>query len=219
MTYALSLILWMATAQTATQPSRVSIRHPSNEERALRAQLDEARSQLDTAREQLAKLEAESGMPDNAVAALLLSDRPDLAPLQRKGSRHVSSERRQARIDVYSSVDGDQTMVAVVVNLKNPRGQKPWEPTEAWVSAPFGPRTFAGFGLRAPWYPPVPVAVRSSPQRILPGQPARIVVVFDKADFEVADGPFKIGLQRDGKAEFEFELLPSDLQPTSEAGG
>ena len=149
MTYALSLIFWMATAQTAGQPvvvpaavpATASAQHvPSDSERALRAQLDEARDQL-------AKMKEESGMPDNAVAVLLLSDRPQLAPLRLLGSRHVQYGPREVQIDVYGSKRKGETMVAVVVNLENPRGQKTWEPAEAWVRAPFGPKTFAAFGL------------------------------------------------------------------------
>ena len=225
MTHALSLILLMATAQTAGQPAPVPTTAPvavpapvivqyvpSDNERALRAQLDEARDQL-------ARMKEESGLPDNAVAALLVSGRPELASLRPLGSRYADSVTRHVRIEVYGSTRKDETMVAVVVNLKNPRDEKAWEPTEAWVRVPFGPRTFAAFGLPAPWYPPKSVAVRSAPTRILPGQSARIVVVFDKTDLESADGPIRIGLQRDGKPEFEFVLLPSDFQPSSQSEG
>ena len=102
MTYALSLILWMATAQTAdrpaTAPTTVVVQSvPSDTERTLRAQLEEALARLDEARDQLAKVRAESGMADNAVAALLLSDRPDLASLRRFSGRYVPNGVRVSR--------------------------------------------------------------------------------------------------------------------------
>lgn len=219
MTYALSLFLWMATAQTADKPAPAVVQHiPSERERALRAQLDEARAQLDEARDRLAKVEAESGLADNAVAALLLSDHPELAALRPVNSRYVHSDYRRAWIDVFASTGGEKTMVAVVVKLKNPRDQATWQPTEAWVSVPSGPTTFIAAGHFPPWFPPKPVAVRSAPQHVVPGQSARIVVVFDKTDLEFAYGPVRVGLQRDGKTEFQFELWPSEVQPTLETG-
>lgn len=231
MTYALSLILWMATAQASAQPTVAPVIVPataiiqcvpSDTERALRAQVDEARgqleearAQLDEARERAAKLEAESGMADNAVAALLLSDRPELASLRLRGSRFIYGGAGKAQIDIYVPARKDVKMVAVVVNLRNRRDEKTWEPTKAWLTGPIGPKLYTQFHL----LPPMPIAVRSAPQRILPGQSARIVVVFDKTDLEATDEPVRIGIQRDDVSELEFELTPPDLQPTSETGG
>jgi hypothetical protein len=225
MTYALSLILWATITQTSTQPApmptdapvavpaTVVVQYaPGDTERALRTQIDEARDQL-------AKVKEESGRADNALAALLLSDHPETVGLPRRGLRHVRYGPREIQIDVYGSMRKDEPMVAVIVNLKNPRGEKTWEPTEAWVMAPYNPNTFARHGLPIPWYPPMPAAVRSAPQRILPGQSARIAVVFDKTDLESADEPVRIGLQRDGELELEFELALSDVQPTREGRG
>jgi hypothetical protein len=40
-------------------------------------------------------------------------------------------------------------------------------------------------------------------------------VVFDTTDIGLDDGPVTIELLRDGKVGFEFELKPSDVQPSS----
>jgi len=101
-------------------------------------------------------------------------------------------------------------MVAVLVDLKNPRDEMLWVPMEAQVKTPFGPATMATFNLPVRWLPPTPATLRSAPQRILPGQSARIVVVFDTADIERAGGPLTIVLLRDGKPDFEFVLQPSE---------
>jgi len=232
MACALSLILWMTTAQTAghpaTQPAPAAAPTPApvavpatvvvqsvpnDSELALRAQLEEVRARLDEARDQIAKLKAESGLADNAIAALLLSDHPELATLRRWTLRYVRNGTRAAEIGVYASKDRGDTMVAVIVALRNPRDQKTWEPTKAWVSTPFGLKSLA-LRLR-----PVPAAVRSAPQRILPGQSARIAVVFDKADFDFIDGPFKVRIERDDQSAFEFVLEPSDFPSTSATEG
>ena len=218
MTYAL-LLLWTATAQTAdrstaapaTAPAIVVQCASSGDDRTLRAQLDEVRAQLTTAKE-------ESRMPDHAVATLLVSDHPELTSLWRTNKRHADRGIHKATIDVFVSPRPDETMVAVVVNLKNPRDEKTWEPKEAWIKTPFAPKTMAAFDLPVRWLPPTPAAVRSVPQRILPGQSARIAVVFDRTDVDLAGGPVVIELLRDGEWEFEVELKSSDLLAMSKGG-
>lgn len=215
MTYALSLIVWMATAQTAghsgtvpaAQPAAVVVPYVvSDNERTLRAQLEETRAQL-------AKQKAESGLADNALAALLLSDHPELATLRRWTLRYTRNGTRAAEIGVYASKNRLDTLVAVIVTMRNPRDQKTWEPTKAWVSPPSGLRSLV-WRLR-----PLPAAVRSAPQVILPGQSGRIVVVFDKADFDFMDGPFKVQIERDDQSAFEFVLKPSDFPSRSATEG
>jgi len=226
MTYALSLILWMATAQTAGQPATVPATQPapaatpaamivqctpSDSERALRAQLDEARGQLDGAKEQLAKLKEEASMPDHAVAALLVSDHPDLALLERFSRRHTvgagMGRLREVDAEVYLSPHTDETMTAVVLTLRNPREAPAWEPKEAIIRTPSSYRD-----------PPVPVALRSSPERIRPGETARIALVFDRLDLRLDDYA-SLALFRDGKWEMEIELRPSDFQVASANSG
>jgi len=221
MPYALSLILWMATAQTAAAPAAVPTATPatmvvqstpSDSERALRAQLDEARRTLAEANEQLAKLKEAASMPDHAVAVLLVSDHPDLAQLQRVTWRSTAGAGqwriRDAELEVYVSPDGDETMTAVVLTLRNPREMPTWEPKEAFISAPSY--------LRGP---PVPVAVRSSPERILPGQKARVALVFDRLDVDLDEPYTNLALFRDGKWEMEIELHPSDFLAASATSG
>ncbi len=228
------LILWMTTAQAnaqaekpvatppaapATTPATGVVQcAPSDCERALRAQLDEARSQLDQtrsqldgarselaeAKEQVAKLKEEAGMPDHAVAALLVSDRPDLAPLKRVMRRPVSGAGmrriRAVQAEVYVSPDRHVTMAAVVLTTRNPREAPTWEPTEGLLMTSSFWRD-----------PPVPVAVRSSPERIRPGETARIAVVFDLRDVRLDDAYATVALFRDGKWEMESELQISDF--------
>jgi hypothetical protein len=182
---------------------------PGDAERELRAQLDEARGQLDEARGQLkgarreaadakgrlAKLKEEASMPENAVAALLVSDHPEMARLQlvqRRAATGAGQWRiRHAQLDVYVSDHPDATMAAVVLTMRNPREMPTWEPREAFLSAPsYFPRD-----------PPVPVAVRSSPERIRPGEKARVVLVFDLLDVDL-DRPYSsLALFRNGKWE------------------
>ena len=227
MTYALSLILWMATAQTAGEPAAAPAAPPastpaaavvqcppSEAERMLRAQLDEARGQLKAARREVAderkrsaRLKEQSSMPDHAVAALLVSDHPDLAPLKRMGSRSTSAAGqgriRYGQLEIYASPHTDETMTAVVLTVRNPREAPTWEPKEAIMRTPSFYRD-----------QPVPVALRSSPERIRPGETARIALVFDRLDLR-PDDYASLALYRDGKWEMEIELGPSDLQVAS----
>jgi len=191
-------------AGTAPAPTVVVQCPPSDDERALKAQLNEARGRL-------AKAKEESGMPDHAVAALLASDRPDLAALVVFKRRHIlGSGKGRVRVveaEVYMSPHPDETMTAVVVTLRNPREAPTWEPKEASIRAHFGGN------------PPVPVALHSVPQRILPGQTARIALVFDRLDVKLEESPATLALLRDGKWEMEIELHPSDVQVASAQPG
>jgi hypothetical protein len=242
MPYAFSLILWMAIAQTAGQPATQSAPTaalaaapaaaptaapaavvvqcpPGDAERALQDQLDEVRGRLDEAlrdaaeaKEQLAKLKEEAGMPDHAVAALLVSENPELAPLRRVIRKVVAGAGmrriRDVQADVYVSDDPHVTMAAVVLTTRNPREAPTWEPTEGL--------------LRTPSYwqdPPVPVAVHSSPERIRPGETARIALVFDRLDVNLDESYATLALLRDGKWEMEIELEPSDFQVASATSG
>jgi hypothetical protein len=99
-------------------------------------------------------------------------------------------------------------MAAVVLTLRNPREMPTWEPKDAFISAP----AYLG-GL------PVPVAVRSSPERILPGQTARVALVFDLLDVNLDEPYSNLTLFRDGKWEMQFELHPSDFQVASAKSG
>jgi hypothetical protein len=217
MTYALSLLLWMATAQTAAQPAPVPAAAgvqcpPSDGERALRAQLDEARRRLTEAEEQVAKLKDEASMPDHAVAALLVSDHPDLAPLERFSWRNIAGAGRwrirRGELDVYVSRHTDETMTAVVLTLRNPPEAPTWEPKEASIT-----------GSPFPGDPPVPVAVQSSPERIRPGQTARIALVFDRLDVDFSRSYATLALLRDGDLEMYLELRPSDFEVASATSG
>jgi len=82
-------------------------------------------------------------MPDHAVAALLLSDRPELTSLVRVATRAANRGIRRAQLDVYLTPHQGETMVAVVVDLKNPRDEETWEPREAQVKTapPLHPAT------------------------------------------------------------------------------
>jgi hypothetical protein len=226
MTYALSVILWMTIAQ-ADAGTEVVQSPPSDAERALRAQLEEARAQLDEAHGQLgetrrklaeakaqaAKLKEESSMPDHATAALLVSDRADLAWLRWIGRRHVTGtgrwQIRRVQVDVYGSPHAGETMTAVMLTVRNPREAPTWEPKEAFFRPPFYRRE----------EPPVPVAVRSSPERIRPGETARIVVVFDRVDVDFSPSYATLALLRDGEPEMSIELVPSDFQVASAISG
>jgi hypothetical protein len=75
------------------------------------------------------------------------------------------------------------------------------------------------FGRPVRRLPAVPVAVRSNPRRIAPGQSARIALVFDKTDIDLDHGPVTVELFREGKWEFELALLPSDVEPPSKSEG
>ncbi len=67
--------------------------------------------------------------------------------------------------------------------------------------------------------PAVPVAVRSSPERIRPGETARIALVFNLADVEWYDDYIHLALFRNGKWEMEAELRSSEFQVTSAKSG
>jgi predicted Ser/Thr protein kinase len=198
-----------AAPATASMPAPMSVHSSGADGRAQNAQLE-------AMRDRLARLEEQAAMPDHAVAALLMSDRPGLTSLVRVGNRPADRGVRHAQIDVYVSSREDETMVAVVVSLKNPRDAATWEPTEAVVK--IEPPAMRRDGEPAQWGRPIPAAVRSVPQRILPGQSARIAVVFDKTDVALARGPVTVELQRDGKGEFEFALTPADLLAMSTGG-
>lgn len=158
---------------------------------------------IETAREQLAKAREEAGMPDHAIAALLVSDRPELAALFRTSSRSEKRGPIRADMDVFLSMYESETMVAVVLRVKNPRARETWEPREAWVKT--GP----------PQRERVPAAVRSNPQRIAPGETARIAIVFDKADVGLDAKPVTIELLRGATWEVAFDLAPEDVRPAS----
>jgi len=166
---------------------------------------DEVTSSL---RSRLVKAMDESNMPDHAVAALLVSDRADLTSFVRSTSRRADSGVRKAAIEVFVSPDEDEPMVAVVMNMKNPRDAASWEPTEARVKAQRAP---AAMGEPVLSGRPVPAAVRSIPARIVPGQSARIAVVFQRNDVGLDTEPVDIEILREGKWEFELTLQPSDL--------
>jgi hypothetical protein len=224
-------------AQAATPPAALATVvvqcPPTDCERALRTQLDEARSQLKEARgqldqtrgqldqarrkaaeakEQVAKLEEAAGMPDHAVAALLLSDRPALAPLRSIGLRPAAPAGRGrvpcVQAEVYLSPHPHETMAAVVLTTRNPREAPTWEPKEAFITAP----AYSG-------HPSVPVALRSSPERIRPGETAQIALVFDLADVEWYEDYITLALFRDGKWEMDTEFKTSDFQVASGRSG
>jgi hypothetical protein len=210
MTYAI-LLLWTATAQTADPPLAAAVAPtvvvhcpPSDDERALKTQLNEARARL-------AKAKEESNMPDHAVAALLVSDHPELAALEMVNRRHAAGSGRgrirHVSVEVYVSPHIDETMTAVVVTLRNPREASTWEPKEARIRPQFRQD------------PVVPVALRSVPQRIAPGQTARIALVFDRLDVDLDKSPVMLALLRDGKWEMELELRPADFRVASAKSG
>ncbi len=83
-----------------------------------------------------------------------------------------------------------------------------WEPKEAFIRTPSYWRD-----------PPVPVAVRSSPERIRPGETARIAVVFDLQDLRLDEPYATLTLLRDGKLEMESELQIAYFQGAAISGG
>lgn len=211
MTFAL-VLLWAATAQTegpaATPPPAVVVLQcppQSCDDSKLKEELEDARRQLAGARDA-------AGMPDHAVAALLVSDRPDLASLKRAVIRRADQGTRKATIAVYVSPRPEETMVAILMTLKNSREDPAWEPREAWVKVEPPPYRWEDFGKPVRWGPNIPAAVRSNPQRIAPGQSAQIALVFDRADVGLDKGPVVVELLRSGQWEFAFELQPSDVQ-------
>lgn len=195
------------TSSTIAAPAPtviVQCPQPDGDEKTLRAQLNEARRRL-------AKAKEESDMPEHAVAALLVSDHPELAALQVFTRRHIvaagQGRLRDVKVVVYVSPRPDETMTAVVVTLRNPREAPTWEPKEARITAQFRrDRT-------------VPVALRSVPQRIPPGQTARIALVFDRLDVNLDESPATLALLRHGKWEMEIVLHPSDVEVASAKSG
>jgi len=198
---------------TAQQPATLIVQCPAppiGEDRELRAQLDAARSQL-------AKAKDEASMPEHLVAALLVSERPELASLVRTITRHVGRGIHTAMIDVYGSPRPGDPIVAVVLTLKNPRGNPAWKPAEGQVTIQPAVLHESLRPVPARWHPPLPVAVRSRPARILPGQTAQIALVLDRTDFNLDGRPVMVQLFREGKWVFEFELTPDDLSPIGAA--
>jgi len=170
-------------------------------------------AQLEALRDQLTKVKDEAKMPDHAVAALMVSDHPELASLIRLGRRRADHGGRKATIEIFDSDAQGESMVAVVLTIKNPRDAVAWEPTEARVKVESQPTRRLGEFVR--WGATIPAAVRSVPVRIIPGQVGRIVVVFDKNDVGLVTCPVVVELLREGKWEFEFTLQPSDLVASS----
>jgi len=58
------------------------------------------------------------------------------AALVRVHTRRADRGVRKAKIEIYLSPRDGETMVAVVLDLKNPRNERPWEPREAQVKIP-----------------------------------------------------------------------------------
>jgi hypothetical protein len=104
-------------------------------------------------------------------------------------------------------------MTAVVLTLKNLREDPAWEPSEAQVKIEPAVLHESARPMPVRWHSPVPVAVRSRPARILPGQTAQIALVFDRTDIDLDGGPVTVELFREGKWAFEFELRPDDIRP------